>query len=74
MVSKAVTQLRKRLGPTALEEVHKILPIDRVKRLTNTKLEKESRRLVLVEAFGEVLHIEEVVMYASFLDEGVLRI
>jgi hypothetical protein len=57
-----------------LEKVNNEFPTDRVEGLANIELEEERRCFVLVEAFGEVSHIDEVVVNAPLLDESTLGV
>jgi hypothetical protein len=57
-----------------LKEINDIFPTYGVKGLANVEFEKKRRGVVLVKSRGKVLDIQEVVVNASFLDEGALRI
>jgi hypothetical protein len=76
VANKAATQFRNRGGGGTfpLHEVQNVFPPNRVKRLTNVKLEEKSRDLCFVEPRGKVLDIQEIVVNTPLLDEGALSI
>ena len=56
------------------EQIHQIVPSDRIEGLLDIELEKEGRGFRTVKASGQVSDIHEVVVDASLFYESALGI